>query len=363
MRDLAGGPRRFVELQRTLPGISTEQLRSRLNRMVADGLLTRQRYREVPPRVDYELTPRSRALLPVVSELARWGYRFAWGPPRPGERVDVGAVLRAATGLELARSLRGTIEFDRRPTPRRASCATRCASRTGSCATPSTRPPSRTRACRGPERAWVEAFGPDGPRPELEFEGDQPLARAVLDGIADRAASNGAAPRRLKTGTPQPSPRRARATPPASSPSSRSVLVAGAMPADERDARGRERRAPWRRRGRARRWHAPSARRRGDAHGEAAVVQQRDPRRRGARCQAHADRASHRDRLRMLGEGLEPPRPIAGRPGLSRLRLPVPPPEPWTPVPVPSTRTLACPQDRVPHAAEHRNVRALRVFF
>ena len=65
VRDLAGGPRRFVELQRTLPGISTEQLRSRLNRMVADGLLTRQRYREVPPRVDYELTARARALLPV----------------------------------------------------------------------------------------------------------------------------------------------------------------------------------------------------------------------------------------------------------------------------------------------------------
>src|SRR4051794_2856038 len=54
VRDLVAGPRRFVELQRVLPGISTEQLRSRLNRMVADGLLTRQRYREVPPRVDYE---------------------------------------------------------------------------------------------------------------------------------------------------------------------------------------------------------------------------------------------------------------------------------------------------------------------
>src|SRR5205823_12528272 len=48
VRDLAAGPRRFVELQRVLPGISTEQLRSRLNRMVADGMLTRQRYREVP---------------------------------------------------------------------------------------------------------------------------------------------------------------------------------------------------------------------------------------------------------------------------------------------------------------------------
>ena len=45
----------------TMPGISTEQLRSRLNRMVADGMLPRQRYREVPPRVAYELTERARA--------------------------------------------------------------------------------------------------------------------------------------------------------------------------------------------------------------------------------------------------------------------------------------------------------------
>jgi DNA-binding HxlR family transcriptional regulator len=82
VRDLAAGPRRFVELQRVLPGISTEQLRSRLNRMVADGMLTRKRFREVPPRVDYELTERARELMPVLGELARWGYDWAWSPPR-----------------------------------------------------------------------------------------------------------------------------------------------------------------------------------------------------------------------------------------------------------------------------------------
>ena len=111
VRDLAGGPRRFVELQRVLPGISTEQLRSRLNRMVADGLLTRQRYREVPPRVDYELTERARDLLPVVGALARWGYRWAWGPPRPGEAIDVGAILRCAPGLAAPLGVRGTVEL------------------------------------------------------------------------------------------------------------------------------------------------------------------------------------------------------------------------------------------------------------
>ena len=78
-----------------LPGISTEQLRSRLNRMVADGLLTRQRYREVPPRVDYELTERSRDLMPVLGALARWGYDWTWGPPREGEDVNIGRDLPA----------------------------------------------------------------------------------------------------------------------------------------------------------------------------------------------------------------------------------------------------------------------------
>ena len=99
IRDLAAGPRRFVELQRVLPGISTEQLRSRLNRMVADGLLTRQRYREVPPRVDYELTERSRELMPVLGALARWGYDWTWSAPRPGEDVNVGAIFRLAPGM------------------------------------------------------------------------------------------------------------------------------------------------------------------------------------------------------------------------------------------------------------------------
>ena len=112
VRDLVSGPRRFVELQRVLPGISTEQLRSRLNRMVADGMLTRQRYREVPPRVDYELTERARELAPVLGELARWGYEWAWGPPRASERIDVGAIFRLIPGLVRSDSVTsGTIEL------------------------------------------------------------------------------------------------------------------------------------------------------------------------------------------------------------------------------------------------------------
>jgi len=195
VRDLAGGPRRFVELQRVLPGISTEQLRSRLNRMVADELLTRQRYREVPPRVDYELTERARALLPVVGALARWGVRWAWGPPRKGERVSVGAILRAATGMAVPADVHGTIEVsvtDAEDDGGRAFVATVEAHSGGlsyaehAAETPDVR-------IRGPQTAWVSALGPKGERQGLTIEGGRALAEALLDALTARTGTGSAA--------------------------------------------------------------------------------------------------------------------------------------------------------------------------
>jgi DNA-binding HxlR family transcriptional regulator len=163
IRDLAAGPRRFVELQRVLPGISTEQLRSRLNRMVADGLLTRQRYREVPPRVDYELTERSRELMPVLGALARWGYDWTWSTPRPGEDVNVGAIFRLAPGmLTPPEHVQGTVELvvdARGDIPSRRFQLTLG----GGSATitehedPESEPQARI---SGPVSAWVHALGP-----------------------------------------------------------------------------------------------------------------------------------------------------------------------------------------------------------
>jgi DNA-binding HxlR family transcriptional regulator len=179
VRDLAGGPRRFVELQRVLPGISTEQLRSRLNRMVADGLLTRQRYREVPPRVDYELTDRARDLLPVVGALARWGYRWAWSPPRPGEAIDVGAILRCAPGLASPSALRGTVELKIADGPAAGVHVLRLDD--GHVIYEERSAPEADARVSGPERAWVEAFGLDASRTELEIDGDPNLAQRLLD--------------------------------------------------------------------------------------------------------------------------------------------------------------------------------------
>jgi DNA-binding HxlR family transcriptional regulator len=181
IRDLAAGPRRFVELQRVLPGISTEQLRSRLNRMVADGLLTRQRYREVPPRVDYELTERARDVLPVVAELATWGYAWAWGPPRPGEAVDIGAILRAASGHAAPRNGRsGTAELVVSTRGRADRHYLMTLSPDGMAI--EERPaPDADVSISGPERAWIEAFSPSASRAGLTVEGDASVADAVLE--------------------------------------------------------------------------------------------------------------------------------------------------------------------------------------
>jgi DNA-binding HxlR family transcriptional regulator len=190
VRDLAGGPRRFVELQRVLPGISTEQLRSRLNRMVADGLLTRQRYREVPPRVDYELTERARDLLPVVGALARWGHRWAWGPPRPGEAVDIGAILRCAAGLPAPGRLRGTVEL--RIADGAVAATHVLQVHRGEVLYAERSAPEADARISGPERAWVEALGLDASRTELELSGDVALAEALLDFLSATSARESA---------------------------------------------------------------------------------------------------------------------------------------------------------------------------
>jgi DNA-binding HxlR family transcriptional regulator len=181
IRDLAAGPRRFVELQRVLPGISTEQLRSRLNRMVADGLLTRQRYREVPPRVDYELTDRAREVLPVVGALARWGYEWAWSPPREDEAIDIGAILRAAAGFSVpARGPSGLVELH---VSARGRGDRHYAMRIGRgrLAIEERAAPEADARVSGPQSAWIEAFSPRGSRAGLSVDGHPGLAEAVLD--------------------------------------------------------------------------------------------------------------------------------------------------------------------------------------
>jgi len=186
VRDLAAGPRRFVELQRVLPGISTEQLRARLNRMVADHMLTRKRYREVPPRVDYALTERARDLMPVLAELARWGYEWAWGPPRESEAVDLGAIFRLTPGLVGANGGRGRVEL-RVEDGEQGTCYVCAISERGVAVEESEADEADARVF-GDRDAWVRALSPELDRSGLRISGDRELAAVLLDDL--RAASS-----------------------------------------------------------------------------------------------------------------------------------------------------------------------------
>jgi hypothetical protein len=148
--------------------------------MVADGMLTRKRYREVPPRVDYELTERASELMPILGELARWGYEWAWSAPRSTERVDVGAIFRLAPGLVDASGLRGTVQCTVTGGP------TYSFAFTGDEVEVSERADDdATAKINGTTEAWVLAFSPEPDRDSggLEIEGDRNLARALLEGL------------------------------------------------------------------------------------------------------------------------------------------------------------------------------------
>jgi DNA-binding HxlR family transcriptional regulator len=185
VRDLASGPRRFVELQRVLPGISTEQLRSRLNRMVADGMLTRRRYREVPPRVEYELTERARQLMPVLGELARWGYEWAWGAPRTGERIDIGAIFRLAPGLlRSASDVQATLQLTVEDASEDGPVTWTLLASGGEVTIEERDADNADASVSGTTDQWVRAFSPDGDFNGLKMQGNEALAAQLLDGLA-----------------------------------------------------------------------------------------------------------------------------------------------------------------------------------
>lgn len=66
------GPLRFNALRMLIPDISQKMLTSTLKTLEADGYVTRKVYAEVPPRVEYSLTPRSETLIPIIDNLIVW---------------------------------------------------------------------------------------------------------------------------------------------------------------------------------------------------------------------------------------------------------------------------------------------------
>lgn len=73
LRDLADGPIRFSELEDSAAGITPRTLTDRLRQMESQGLVNRESFREIPPRVQYSLTPKGMAALPVIDALRAFG--------------------------------------------------------------------------------------------------------------------------------------------------------------------------------------------------------------------------------------------------------------------------------------------------
>ena len=73
IRDLAEGSSRFCELERSLEGISPRTLSLRLRALEEEGIVERHTYPEVPPRVEYALTEKGRALVPLIEDMRSYG--------------------------------------------------------------------------------------------------------------------------------------------------------------------------------------------------------------------------------------------------------------------------------------------------
>ena len=74
---LHGQTRRFNELQRLLAGVTQRMLTLQLRELENDGIVHREVYPQVPPKVEYSLTAFGQTLMPVIEAMHRWGEQYA----------------------------------------------------------------------------------------------------------------------------------------------------------------------------------------------------------------------------------------------------------------------------------------------
>ncbi|NEO25778.1 MAG: helix-turn-helix transcriptional regulator [Kamptonema sp. SIO4C4] len=77
LRELFQGVRRFGELQRALTGVTQKMLTQQLRELEADGIVHREVYPVVPPKVEYSLTPLGESLEPILQAMHEWGEKHA----------------------------------------------------------------------------------------------------------------------------------------------------------------------------------------------------------------------------------------------------------------------------------------------
>ncbi len=87
IRDLASSSSRFCELERSLAGISPRTLSLRLRALEECGVVERKTYPEVPPRVEYGLTDKGKALVPMIENMRTYGNRWLIGADNGAARA------------------------------------------------------------------------------------------------------------------------------------------------------------------------------------------------------------------------------------------------------------------------------------
>jgi hypothetical protein len=131
--------------------------------------------------------------MPVLGELARWGYQWAWSAPRSSERVDLGAIFRLTPGLVEGDGAEGVIEFVVTDGSREGGSASytltldpngpRIAEEHAE------RPVARVTAA---STGWIRAFSPTRDLSSLEITGDRALAERVLLDLAPTVGATAA---------------------------------------------------------------------------------------------------------------------------------------------------------------------------
>jgi DNA-binding HxlR family transcriptional regulator len=76
VRDLAKKPRRFSELEESFPGVSTRTLTEKLKMLEREGIVSKEKYAEFPPRVEYTLTKKGKGLLSVIGAMEAYGKKY-----------------------------------------------------------------------------------------------------------------------------------------------------------------------------------------------------------------------------------------------------------------------------------------------
>jgi DNA-binding HxlR family transcriptional regulator len=75
IRELLSEIKRFGELQRSLPGITQKMLTQQLRELEEDGIIHREVYAQIPPKVEYSLTPLGKSLQPILYAMHEWAVK------------------------------------------------------------------------------------------------------------------------------------------------------------------------------------------------------------------------------------------------------------------------------------------------